>query len=240
MPPLLRSRIQRLTRLIAPPVCALCGGDGQSLDEPWGFDLCPHCEAACEVLPPDLRRVIGAQAPPGCSAAVSLFRYGDPVDGMITRLKFGHELVHARVLGMLFARHLRADRHPLPDCVIPLPLHLGRLRERGFCQTTQIARHLVHRLRDARNRPLPLRGDLLARCRATLPQSGLSAAARAGNLQGAFKVMKPFDLPRHVALLDDVLTTGHTAAAAAQVLREAGCQQIELWTCARALRADSG
>ena len=218
-----------LAALLAPPCCVLCGGRGQWLDEPWGLDLCSHCEQACarwqeEFLPFD--------------ATFCLFRYQHPVDQLITRLKFRGELACARVLGTLFARARRATGRELPECVVPLPLHRQRHRERGFCQTTTIARHLAARLRNAQGRRLPVRTDLLRRVRGTRAQSGLSAVERAANLRDAFAAGTIAPLPRHVALLDDVLTTGNTAMAAAAALKDAGVAQVEIWCCARALRED--
>lgn len=211
--------------LLAPPRCALCGGAGQWLDEPWGLDLCIHCEQACrrwrdEPLPFD--------------SAFCLFHYRDPVDQMITRLKFHADLVFARVLGTLFARAWRTAGRELPECIIPLPLHRQRYRERGFCQTTAIARHIAGRLRDARGRPIAVRTDLLQRVRATRAQSGLSATERAANLDSAFAVAGCGQVPRHLALLDDVLTTGHTAMAAVAALQDAGATRVAVWCCARA------
>lgn len=237
---------QWVTGLIAPPVCVLCQGDGQQLDELWGLDLCRHCEQACTPLPPACPRC-GDPCPPGncprChhspppyDSTCCLFRYEDPTDLLITGLKFRHELACARVLGMLFAQRVLASGRALPECVVPLPLHIARLRERGFNQCREIARHLAPRLREASGRKLPVRNDLLHRHRATRAQSGLNAAERAANLAGAFRVRTGVSMPRHVALLDDVLTTGHTAAAAARALKEAGCQRVEIWACARALR----
>ncbi len=219
---------QRLTHLLAPPVCILCGGPGQALDEPWGLDLCVHCEAACPRAPPE---------PAPWQHAFCLFRYEDPVDLMIQRLKFHRDIAQARVLGSLFARAWRESGRSLPECIVPLPLHRSRYVERGFCQTTLLARHIARRLR-RRGRALPVRTDLLLRVRATRAQSGLDAAERAGNLKGAFACPAGKTLPRHVALLDDVLTTGHTARTAIRVLQEAGAGQVDLWCCARALRVD--
>ncbi|MET0282229.1 MAG: ComF family protein [Steroidobacteraceae bacterium] len=222
---------QQLAGCLAPPVCALCGGPGQWLDEPWGLDLCIHCEAACRRAPVE---------PLPFDAAFCLFQYRDPVDQMITRLKFQHELSFARVLGTLFARARRAADLPMPECLVPMPLHRGRYRERGFCQTTELARHIAWRLRDARGRRLPIRTGLLTRVRATSAQSGLSAADRGRNLLGAFAANAQGRPPRHVALLDDVLTTGHTATAAAAALRAIGVARVEIWCCARALRDNAG
>jgi ComF family protein len=218
-----------MAAMLAPPCCVLCGAGGQWLDEPWGLDLCSHCERACarwqeEPLPFD--------------SAFCLFQYRHPVDQLITRLKFHGELACARVLGTLFAKGWRASGRDLPECVVPLPLHRQRYRERGFCQTTAIARHLATRLRDAHGRRLPVRTDLLRRVRATRAQSGLSAAERAANLRDAFAVGHGAQMPRRLALLDDVLTTGNTAMAAAAAFKAAGVAQVEIWCCARALRED--
>lgn len=239
--------IQKLTHLVAPPVCLLCRGDGQQHDEPWGLDLCEWCEAACESPPTGCARCgepgqtvtacrsCHSQTPP-YDSLFCLFRYQDPVDLLVTGLKFRHNLAAARVLGMLFARRYLQSRRPLPQCVIPMPLHIARLRDRGFNQCMEIARHLTPRLGKATGGKLPIRTDILQRQRATLPQSELSGAERAANLAGAFCVPNGIRPPGHVALLDDVLTTGHTAAAAATALKAAGCHNVEIWACARALR----
>lgn len=243
--------IQRIAGLIAPPVCALCGAAGQWLDEPFGLDLCPHCQRCCRAVPDACPRCglpgnsgeSGTKMCPSCmknppehDAVHALFQYEDPVDFMITRLKFGGEPVFARVLGTLFARCHRG--HP-PDCLIPLPLHRSRLAERGFCQTTALARHIAARLAGPQGRPPLVRTDLLRRTRATRAQSGLDAAARAANLAAAFAMRPGVTTPRSVALVDDVMTTGHTAAAATRVLKQAGVERVEIWCCARALRMDA-
>lgn len=215
--------IQHLTNLVAPPVCVLCHGPGQHLDEPWGLDLCRYCEAAC--IPADAADVPFA-------GAFCLFLYQDPVDLMIHQLKFNRDLAHARVLGTLLARARRATGRPLPDCLVPMPLHDSRYRERGFCQTTELARHIARRLRTSAGLPLPMHRGLLQRIRATPAQSRLSAGERARNLQGAFACRPGTAPPRHVALLDDVLTTGNTAAAAMAALHQGGVERVELWCCA--------
>ena len=206
-------------------MCILCGGDGQWLEEPFGLDLCIHCESACPC------------APPGPGSTFCLFRYEDPVDLLVQRLKFRGDIPVARVLGTLMARALRAQHRPLPQCLVPMPLHVSRYRERGFCQTTEIAQHIARRLHRPDGTRLPLRRDLLQRVRATRAQSGLAAAERARNLQGAFAARTgDGPPPAHIALLDDVLTTGRTAQAAITALHAAGVHKVELWCCTRALR----
>jgi ComF family protein len=219
-----RGIAQHVAGMLAPPCCALCGGRGQWLDEPWGVDLCLHCDEACARWVPE---------PLPFDATFCLFRYQHPVDLMVTRLKFHGDLAFARVLGTLFAHAFIVAGGAVPECIVPLPLHRSRLRERGFCQTTEIAGHIARRIRAA-GRCLPIRADLLNRTRATRAQSGLTAAERADNLREAFVASRGADMPHHVALLDDVLTTGHTATAAVTALRDAGVQRIQVWCCARA------
>lgn len=105
-----------------------------------------------------------------------------------------------------------------------MPLHRARLRRRGYDQALELARPL------ARGLGLPL-CDGLHRVRATAPQSELDARARRRNLRHAFAVQAP--LPPHVALVDDVMTTGATLHAAAQALRRAGVGRIDAWVVAR-------
>jgi ComF family protein len=227
-----------------PAVCALCLAAGQRRGSLQRLDLCEHCEQACPPVPlpciccGEPNTVRGKQCPT-CSSqprhfdrAHCAFLYADPVDQMITGLKFGHELVFARVLGRLLADHIATQRGktPLPDCIIPMPLHASRLRERGFNQALEIARVAGRQL------SLPIDRRLLQRRRATAAQSQLSAEAREQNLEQAFAVRSNAQPPRHLAIIDDVLTTGSTANAAAAALRRAGAQQIEIWACARAAR----
>lgn len=222
--------IQQLAHSLAPPVCVLCGAPGQAGSEPWGLDLCTHCQTACER--PTATSCVGEQPsiPSGCDALSVLFLYRPPVDRLITQLKFNLDPVPARVLAMLFARELQDGR---PQLIVPMPLHPLRLRERGFNQCAEIARHLSPRVK------VSLATSLLRRLRHTQAQSELTAAQRRVNVLGAFGVDRRHPLPQHVALLDDVMTTGSTLAAAAQALKAAGVQRVHAWVAARAIRGDS-
>lgn len=214
---------QKLTSTLVPPRCVLCGGPGQLGNELWGLDLCPYCEAAC----PRPTGSTDLAAPSAALDAVrALFLYQDPVDGLITGLKFRGELAGARVLGTLLARHLLATGVRLPQVLVPLPLHAARYRERGFNQSGAIAAHVAART------GVPVDPSLLCRVRATAPQTTLTAAERRQNCEGAFAIVPGHPVSGRIALLDDVMTTGSTAAAAASALRAGGARHVELWVCA--------
>jgi len=114
-----------------------------------------------------------------------------------------------------------------PEALVPVPLHRARLRERGFNQAVEIARPLAARL------GIELDLNCCERVRNTAEQTRLDAAQRSRNLRDAFRVVRQVPY-RHVAIVDDVLTTGSTVASLAGTLRAAGVEEIEVWSCARA------
>jgi ComF family protein len=170
---------------------------------------------------------------PGClqhtlpfGHAWAAFRYESPVAQQIQGLKFHARLAPAHVLGELMAVRLAARTQPLPEMLIPVPLHARRLQRRGYNQALEIARVLSRRL------SIPLGVRVAGRLRATPEQSRLTATQRRRNLRDAFRV-SPAVKGRHVALLDDVITTGATVTELARTAREAGADRIEVWAVAR-------
>jgi ComF family protein len=151
------------------------------------------------------------------------FLYRPPIDRLLQRFKFQGDLAAGRLLAELMLRRLRgADR---PQALLPMPLHLSRLRSRGYDQALELARPL------ARGLGLDLEAGVLVRRRATRAQSELTAAARRDNVRGAFFARRAGLV--HVALLDDVLTTGATLQAATLALHQAGIARVDAWVCAR-------
>jgi ComF family protein len=236
---LLRARIH-VGQWICPPHCSLCGGDGQA----GGIDLCAECEAD---LPPnthccercaeplqhtlsDARLLCGAclKRAPRFDASVIPFRYAYPMDHMIRRLKYGRAIALGRVLGELFARRLPAEL-TRPETLIPVPLSQRRFVERGYNQAIVLAEH-VHR-----GTGIALATDVLVRTRETREQAGLTQRERRLNIRRAFDLAyKP--LAKHVAVIDDVVTTGSTVNEIARVLKRAGVKRVDVWAIARAAR----
>jgi len=226
-----------LTQQIAgllPPRCLVCGtrADGEPLchgcrsDLPWARGTrCPVCAAHCSGPGPWGRCHLHPPAYDRCLAALS---YEPPVDRLITALKFHNRLACGRLLARLLAERIESGSGIAgPDLLLPVPLHHTRLRRRGFNQALEIGRLLSRRL------GIPLDAHSLWRQRATVAQSTLALRARQHNLRDAFALRRPLEADS-VALIDDVMTSGSTAHAAANCLRNAGVKQIQVWVVARA------
>jgi len=150
-----------------------------------------------------------------------------PVDYLIKRLKFGHQLSHAKVLGTLLAQHLSQQEIGGVDAILPVPLHRARLRKRGFNQALELARELSRVL------DIPIFKGV-KRVVNTTAQTLVKGEDRATNLSGAFAIKSGIELPRHVAIVDDVITTGSTGNELARALKQAGVANVSLWAVARA------
>jgi ComF family protein len=205
---------------LAPGCCLLCDAAGMQAH----IDLCEHCLA---LLPREPLSWQSGATP--IAWVLSPWRYDYPLDALVRAMKFGGERAYARLLGTLLARHRAALPIDLPQLVVPVPLHPGRLRQRGYNQAGEIARFAA--------RPLALSVDmkLLRRIRNTQAQSALPASERHANTRGAFIANRELAGLR-IALVDDVITTGSTALAAAEALAAAGAAHIELWVLTRVAR----
>ncbi len=237
-PPAVDGWLQRVGQAVCPPRCLVCGERGAG-----GRDLCAACTASlpwnriacatCAVpLPaacatPSAAAHCGAclRRPPPLHAAHAAFVYASPLDQLLPRFKFHRDLAAGRLLSQAMATAFAAL--PRPVALMPVALHRVRLRSRGYDQALELARLLAPPL------GLPVRDDLLRRLRDTAPQSTLDARHRHRNLHGAFGVREGIAVPAHVALVDDVMTTGATLHAAARALRRAGVERVDAWVCAR-------
>ena len=192
------------------PVPNPCDHCGQP--NPVGGPVCPACR----------------HDPPRWQRMVACFEYGELTRDYLLQLKYSEALHLAPILCRAGGAPLRADL-PAPEVLLPVPLHRDRLLERGYNQADEIAASWSGRLE------IPLDRRALRRVRATASQSGLNAAERARNLRGAFEYRTP-GAYRHVAVVDDIVTTGSTADEITRVLHRGGVDRVEIWALARAYR----
>lgn len=204
-------------------VCAACERSLPRLQWP-----CPRCAAAGAVVETS-NAACGAcqKQTPAYAYARAVFRYAPPVDRLVQHLKYHQRLELSRVLGNFLTEHVRGLDDPLPDVLVPVPLHASRLRDRGYNQSLEIARLAARELRI----PLDWRGA--RRIRPTAPQTELPRDQRRNNVRGAFQASSAFDGQR-VAIVDDVMTSGHTVNALAESLLRSGAREVRVWVVARA------
>ncbi|WP_262966099.1 ComF family protein [Methylobacter psychrophilus] len=221
---------------LLPPTCILCGNTGEN-----GLDLCKSCyqrllrnNQCCyrcaeifeiaTISPVLCGRCLSSN--PAFDETYAPFIYQGEMRHLITSLKFGAHYKNARLLGLLLAEHLKKTAEK-PDLILPVPLHKTRYQQRGFNQAIEIAKTVAKELK------IPLDLNSCIRHRDTPHQTALTAKQRRKNIQNSFSIIKPLHA-QHIAILDDVMTTGSTAHELAYLLKKAGVDQVDVWVCARA------
>lgn len=200
----------------------LCGPCHRDL--PHTGTACPSCAMpmpgdACACSPMDWP----------FAAVLCAAHYEFPMDRLIRQYKESPRPELARPLARLMAQRIRRHPGPRPALLAPVPAADSRLRQRGFDQSRELARELGLLLK------IPVRDDLFRRRDGLAAQKSLTAARREANMRDAFQPANLRNLPPHVALVDDVLTTGATARRLGALLHRAGVASVEVWAVARAL-----
>ncbi|MBI2802405.1 MAG: ComF family protein [Gammaproteobacteria bacterium] len=192
--------------------CLLCSATASAL---------ALCEDCIQDLPRFAAQV--ARPPRGVDALHAAFRYEFPIDRLIQQAKYRGDLAAARCLGHLMAR--RATTFCTADCMVPVPMPWPRVLRRGFNHAEEIAYALSEKC------DLLVSLKTLKRRGWQTPQKSLSALARRENLRSAFSATESL-AGRYVIVIDDVITTGATIAAAARALRKAGAVRVDAWVTA--------
>lgn len=219
-------------------ICLLCDeatGSKNSIceaceaDLPWLSDPCERC-----ALPMPLSNLTCPQCtidPPAFDEVIAAWLYDFPIDALVTRFKHQGKWPLGRLMAQLFGECLRYRFNEglrRPDFLLPVPMANKRMRQRGYNQAAMLAAWLGPALQ------LPVNERLLRRVKETPAQQGLDAKARRRNLLDAFELLMPQDVAgKHIALVDDVLTTGSTADVIAKLLRKAGARQVDVYCLAR-------
>jgi len=184
--------------------CTLCGLENQTSGN--------HC-GACLYKPPEWQNLVAPLIYQGLAR------------DLLIELKFSQSLYLANSLVGSLIHHFQTGK-PAPEVLLPVPLHRKRLFNRGYNQAFEIARALSHLL------DIPVDNRALCRTRDTDSQSGLSASQRQKNIRNAF-FYQPANPWSHVAVVDDIITTGSTAGEITKTLHRGGVERVEIWGLAR-------
>src|SRR3990167_5338215 len=213
---------------LIPPHCILCGTSTTNQydlchackDElPWMTHYCQQC--ALPLPTSQFRCGNCLKHPPYFDKTLALFHYQPPLTKLIPDYKFHDKLVYGKIFSELLLEKLY-HRSELPQALIPVPLHSKRLQERGYNQALELAKPLAKRLR------LPLLCNICQRHKATAAQSNLPANKRQTNVKNAFSLKKSIPYT-HIAMIDDVITTGNTVNELSRLLKQNNVHMIEIW-----------
>jgi ComF family protein len=241
---MLKKLINKIHHWLVPYTCVLCGSSENNTQDlclsckeelPWIEHTCIRCSHPLEKLSLEQsnNQTCGEclKKPPCYDKAFALFRYQKPIDKLIINLKFHQKLLYAKLLGELMAESLTTfyKNDHLPEIIIPVPLHPQRLKERGYNQALELAKPIAKKF------SIPIDNKLCRRIRSTQPQSLIPATERKRNIKNAFAIT-PTSSIKHLAIIDDVITTGNTIQELSLTLRNAtNSQRIDIWSCAKVL-----
>lgn len=243
-------RTQKLLSNLFPSRCILCqktvsgfAVNGPAVNEnieicpdcfntlPFNLPCCIHCALP---LAEDIKNEVLCgrciQKAPVFDYVYSLFRYEENIIKLVHQFKFGEKISYARSIAEMLLTKFEdslSSKNGKPECLMPVPLHKTRLRQRGFNQSIEIARVLAKKLE------IPIEYDAVTRQRSTMTQTGLNAKQRQQNIKGAFCPVGEINY-KHVLIIDDVVTTGSTVNELARVLKKNKVERVGVLSIARA------
>ena len=216
-----------LLDFLLPKLCLLC----QRYAENYFCSQCrlelPQLKPGCYVCGNEGPSLCGRclASPPYFDRTTAAIKYADPITNLITQFKFNEKLNYLTGLSHLLLEKIKS-RPQLPELLIPVPLHKNRIKHRGFNQALLLAKKIGKELN------IPVDYSSIKRIKNTTPQSQLPAKQRDKNIRGAFAATQLIPA-KHIALVDDVITTGNTVNELARTIKQQQDCYIEVWALAR-------
>ena len=213
------------------PLCLCCG---YQKTHKHGFCLgCYHDLPHIKTLCLQCGLPLTANTPCTCkaedwpfSACLSAFEYQFPINELLFQYKSQARLALCDSFAQALIAQVKKQQHPLPQVLMPVPLHPSKLKQRGFNQSLELAKVLSKQLH------IPIDYHSLQSTHQTTQQKTLNKQQRLVNVQTNYVLTRPLSVT-HIALIDDVITTGATTKTLAYLLREHGATLIQAWSIAR-------
>lgn len=230
--------IKKLQNWLFMPSCVVCAAPGED-----SLSICSicigqlkhnkQCCSRCSLPLATETRVLCPQCqskPPDFNTSFIPFQYRGEIISLVRNFKFHGNLTSGKVLADLFCQKLKNSDVALPETLVPVPLHPSRTRQRGFNQALWLAQQIGKQM------SIAVDPTLLKRQLKSESQHQLDKKARLKNLQGVFR-LQTNNVSAHIAIIDDVVTTGATANAVANTIKSAfnhsDSNTIQLWAIAR-------
>jgi len=225
---------------LLPQECLLCHSHVDSAPELLLCDYCysslPHIAIACSICSTPMSINSTSEICGACATSdrqwqscYASYHYAEPISKFIHAFKYEHELRLTNTLCHELIDSIQLRNEPLPELLIPTPMHSQRLAKRGYNHSTVLAKHLSTELQ------IPW-ADVISKKTETSQLVGLDRKQRAKAIKNSFVLNQKVENNlnnKHVAIIDDVMTTGTTASLIASLLVKAGCSKIEVWCIAR-------
>lgn len=222
------------TDWLLPPKCLSCG---QQLDRsngpvciecylefPQRYNTCFRCGQNYAALSAYCGRCL--VSPPPYDACFCAFEYNEQIAHIIQKFKYFEQPELADHLAYLLFQEVKNFQIELPELFIPVPMHISKLRKRGFNQSLLLSR-AISKLSN-----ISYRADIVSKCKATPAQADLPKRLRRKNLKDSFKIKKKTKA-KHIVIVDDVVTTGSTATEIAKILKRNGVNYVQVWGIAQ-------
>lgn len=203
------------------PFCEAC-----YIELPFQHNACGQCGQAFARKTDYCGRCISE--PPYYDSCLCPFEYQTPISDLICALKYNDKPELAKKIGLMLADEIIQSESPLPEAILPVPIHTSRLRSRGFNQAKLIAVTVGNEL------GIPVINNAVIKRKATPPQAQQSLSIRKNALNNCFEVKHKINA-QHLAIIDDVVTTGSTVNEIAKTLKKNGVDYIQVWAVAHTL-----
>lgn len=230
--------IKKLLDFFYPRRCLLCKSpcshDGLDLCDSCHRDLslidnsCFQCGIPLETSKPQQRCGQCLKKPPVFQQTIAIYHYQPPLSWLVQQMKFNKKQSVSHLLAQIMARQLEEKITERPDAILPVPLHYQRQFARGFNQAEELAKVIAGQLGCKLDR------QYIERYQPGLQQSGLDARQRKKNVKNVFRVNNKQQNYQHVAVVDDVMSTGATVNEIARLLKKSGVKKVDVWVLARA------